>query len=167
MLAYRSVLARRDRALEAIVTIRRLHASLNLPDGNPMSAQLNRVESLVRLKLTPVEYAAYQKTKSQTPSSPGLAPALKAAEEFYRLVQMRSRVFLTEASRKVPASAAPRILVVGGFHTAAMADLLRRANWSYVVLSPIVSSVGNDEPIYENRLRKTANVIAQAITPEK
>ena len=128
-----------------------------------MSEQLNRVEALIRLKLTPAEYEAYQKTKAQSPSSPALTPALKAAEEFYRLVQLRSRVFLMEACRKVPASTAPRILVVGGFHTAAMADLMRQADWSFVVLSPVVSSEGNDEPIYEKRLRKTANVFAQAI----
>ncbi len=165
VLAYRSVLAQRDRALEAVSTIRRLHASMNLPERNPMSEQLNRVEALVRLKLTPVEYEAYLKTKAQTPSSPALAPALKAAEEFYRLVQLRSRVFLMEASRKVPASTAPRILVVGGFHTAAMADLMRQANWSFVVLSPVVSAEGNEEPIYEQRMRKTADVLAQAIRP--
>ena len=132
-----------------------------------MSEQLNRVESLIRLKLTPAEYAAYQNTKSQTPSSPALNPALEAAEEFYRIVQRRSHVFLMEASRKVPASTAPRILVVGGFHTAAMADLLRRAHWSYVVLSPVVSVVSNEELSDEKRMRKMVNVLAQAITPEK
>ncbi len=164
-IAYRSVLAQRERALEAVLSIRRLHASMNFSEGNPMTDQLNRVEALVRLRLTPAEYEMYLKTKAQTPSSPELTPAVKAAEEFYQVVQMRSRVFLAEATRKVPASDAPRIIVVGGFHTAAMADLLRQANISFVILSPVVSSVGNEEPIYEQRLRHTASLLAQAVVP--
>jgi len=166
MLAYRSVLAHRERALEAILAIRRLHAAIQLLDTSPMSTQLSRVEALIRLKLTPSEYEAYLKTKAQTPTSPDLTPALKAAEEFYRLVQLRSRVFLMQASRTVPASAGPRVLVVGGFHTAAMADILRRSKASYVVLSPVAGSDENEEPIYEERLQKTANVLAQAIPPD-
>ena len=132
-----------------------------------MSAQLSRVEALIRLRLTPPEYEAYLKTKDQSPSSPELTPALQAAEEFYHLVELRSRVFLLEASRKVPAGSGPRILVVGGFHTAAMADILRRCKAPYVVLSPVASSDGEGAPIYEKRLQKTANVFAQVVDPVK
>ncbi len=162
--AYQTVLAKRDRALEDVVSIRRLQVSMRLSEKNPLSEQLNRVEDLIRLKMTPVEYEDYLKTTADTPSAPALDVAVQAAEEFYRLVQLRSRVFLKEASRKAPASTAPRVLVVGGFHTAAMARLLREANCSFVVLSPIVTP-DEGEPIYEKRLQKTASVLAEALVP--
>jgi hypothetical protein len=162
--AYQAVLAQRDRALEEIVSIRRLQVSMRLSDQSPLSQQLSRVESLIRLKITPSEYETYLKTKANTPSAPALDPAIRSAEEFYRLVQLRSQAFLREASRKVPASTSPRVLVVGGFHTAAMANLLRQANISFVVLSPHVTS-DNGEPIYERRMQKTANVLAEALVP--
>lgn len=161
ILAYQAVLSQRERALEEVVSIRRLQVSMRLSEQSPLSQQLSRVESLIRLKITPSEYEAYLSRKANTPSSPTLNPAIRSAEEFYRLVQMRSRFFLKEASHKVPASTSPRVLVVGGFHTTAMASLLRRANISFVVLSPLVTPDGG-EPIYERRMQKTANVLADA-----
>ena len=164
ILAYESVLAARDRALENLVSIRRLQTAMRVPPNNPLAQELDRIVTLLHLKLTPAEYEAYLKGKSLAPSSPVLNPAVRAAEEFYRLVRLRSRVFLKEAMRKAPASTAPRILVVGGFHTAEMAALLRQERRSFVVLSPAVSS-GSAEPIYEKRLQETAHVITEVLLP--
>jgi hypothetical protein len=60
----------------------------------------------------------------------------------------------------VPASTSPRILVVGGFHTALMAEHLRQAGYSFVVLCPFVEE-GDHDPLYEKRMRETANVLAE------
>jgi len=162
--AYEGVVARRDRALADVVSIRRLQTSMNLPEPNPLDEQLDRVEALLRLKLTSAEYEAYLQSKDTVPSTPALDPAVHAAEEFYRLAQLRSYAFLKEMYKKVPASTAPRILVVGGFHTAAMTALLRQEGHSFVVLSPTVSS-GEDAPIYEKRMQETADVLAEALVP--
>jgi hypothetical protein len=164
LLAYKSVINQRDRALQDLVPIRRLQDSLHLPQPNALEGQLDRTEALLRLKITPPEYDAYLQGKASVPSSPGLDPAIRAAEEFYRVVQLRSEVFLTHASRQVPASTAPRVLVVGGFHTAFMASRLRREGRSFVVLTPAVSAGGDDMP-YERHLMETANVLSQALFP--
>lgn len=113
VLAYQSVVQSRDRALQALVPIRRLQETMHLSQP-AMMEQLDRTEALLRLKLTPCEYEAYLKGRASVPSTPDIDPAVHAAEKFYELAQARSQVFLNTAADKVPASAAPRILVVGG-----------------------------------------------------
>ena len=98
--------------LQELVSIRRLQDSMHLPEPNLLDEQLSRVEALLHLKLTPAEYATYLQSKAAAPSTPILDPAVRAAEEYYRLAQLRSQVFLEQACKKVPASSAPRILVV-------------------------------------------------------
>jgi hypothetical protein len=162
--AYQAVIAHRDRALQQLTTIRRLEGSMNLPDSNPMNEQLDRTEALLHLRLTPIDYAAYLKEKAAVPSTPIIDPAIHAAEEFYRLAQLRSQMFLKQVSCRVPASDAPRILVMGGFHTAYMADCLRHEGHSFIVLAPMVGPMEED-PLYEKRLKETAEILAQAIRP--
>jgi hypothetical protein len=162
--AYQRVLAGRDRALEELVSIRRLQNSLHLQEPNPLEEQLGRVEALLRLKLTSAEYADYLSSKEAMPSTPALDPAVRAAEEFYRVAQLRSEAFLREAVKKVPASTAPRIFVVGGFHTAAMAALLRQEGHSFVIFSPSVSD-SEAAPLYEKHMKETADVLAEALIP--
>jgi len=162
--AYQSVLEGRDRALEALVPIRRLQETMQLQEPNALLEQLMRTESLLHLKLTPSEYQAYLKEKASVPSTPVIDPVIHAAEEFYRVAERRSQVFLETAARKVPASSAPRILVVGGFHTAFMAASLRQEGRSFVVLTPAVKVRENDD-LYEKNLMETAHALAQAPAP--
>jgi len=164
VLAYQSVLSQRDRALEDLIPIRRLQNSMHLSEPNLLNQQLDRVEDLLRLKLTPAEYDAYLQGKAEVPSTPALDPAVHAAEEFYRLAQLRSRIFLKQAANKVPASSAPRILVVGGFHTAFMAECLRLEGHSFIVLAPSVEA-GQADPIYEKRMKETSDALTQALVP--
>ncbi len=135
---------------------------MHLPQPNELDRQLNRLEALLRLKLTSSEYEAYLQNKAAVPSTPALKPAVKAAEAYYQIAQRRSEIFLQQASRRVPASSAPRIIVVGGFHTAAMASLLRHQGRSFVVLSPTIGPADED-PLYEKGMKETARVLAQAI----
>jgi hypothetical protein len=162
--AYESVLSLRDRALAELVPIRRLQDSIHLSGPNRVDQQLNRMDALLHLKLKPSEYDAFLKDKVDVPSTPVLDPAVRVAEEFYRLVQLRSQTFLAQTMKKVPASASPRILVTGGFHTAYMAECLRRQGHSFVVLTPIVMSP-EENPVYERRLKETSNTLAQAVLP--
>ncbi len=164
VMAYHAVLSKRDRALESLVPIRRLQDSMKFAPSNPLNQQLDRVEALLRLKLTSLEYEAYLSAKAAVPSTPVLDPAIRAAEEFYRLAQLRSQIFLKKATHRVPASTAPRILVVGGFHTAFMAECLRLEGRSFVILAPSVSGDQSD-PIYEKRMKETSNALAQALIP--
>lgn len=162
--AYQAVLASRERALADLISIRRTEASMHLPEPNLLDEQLDRVEALLQLKLTPSEYDAYRQAKESVPSTRAIDPAVRAAEEFYRLANLRSQVFLRQAAKRVPANTAPRILVVGGFHTAAMARLLRQEGRPFVVLSPIVSA-GASDPVYENHMKETADVLTEALVP--
>jgi len=159
--AYQAVLEGRNRALEALVPIRRLQETMHFQEPNALLEQLARTEALLRLKLTPYEYQAYLKEKASVPSTPVIDPAVHAAEEFYRVAERRSQVFLETAARKVPASTAPRVLVVGGFHTAFMAAALRQEGHSFVVLTPAVTVRENDD-LYEKNLMETAHVLARA-----
>ena len=158
--AYQSVIKGRDRAFEALVPIRRLQETMPMPGPKALLEQLARTEALLRLKLTPTEYQAYLKERALVPSTPVIDPVIHAAEEFYQVAEQRSQVFLETAARKVPASSAPRILVVGGFHTAFMAATLRLEGRSFVVLTPAITAFENDD-LYEKNLTETAHVLAQ------
>jgi len=165
VLAYRTVVTFRDRALEALVPIRRLNETMHFPQPNDLMEQLDRTEALLRLKLTPSEYNAYLRGLALVPSTSAIDPAVRAAEAFYRLAQERSRAFLDTAAKKVPASTAPRILVVGGFHTALMAANLRRAGRTFVILTPAVVTARLHDSSYEENRTETANATEEALSP--
>src|SRR5262249_6635773 len=57
VLAYQAVLDRRERALGELASIRRLQYSVSAP--KKLTEQLNRVEDLIRLKMTSAEYDDY------------------------------------------------------------------------------------------------------------
>ncbi|HVO32665.1 MAG TPA: hypothetical protein VMU17_02040, partial [Elusimicrobiota bacterium] len=161
--AYERVLANRDQALRALGDVRRLQDSIRIPEPNLLASQLERTENLLRLKLTPNDYAEYLKGKVAVPSSPALDPTIDAAEDFYRLVNARSTIFLAEALNKVPAATGPRVIVVGGFHTALMAEKLKALGRSYVVLTPAITQSGVEE-LYEKRMMESVCAL-QVVKP--
>jgi hypothetical protein len=161
--AFRQIQQQRETGLQELTILRNLQNSVRLGGPNVFTAQLDRTEALIRLKLTPADYAAYLKARDAVPSSPGLDPARKAAESFYELVDSRSDIFLNQAERKVPASTGPRLLVVGGFHTVRMAETLRRQGRTFVVLTPHITAGGN-EPLYERRLMESISAL-QIVRP--
>jgi len=156
--AYQEVTSLREEALQEIVAIRRLQSEMNLPQSNILTQQLDRTETLIRLKLTPVDYEAYLQAREVIPSSPRLDPAVHAAEKFYDLVQRRSFVFIRQAQKEAPASPGPRVLVVGGFHTPVMARYLRESGRSFVVLTPHVTKVGYG-PLYEEHMMESVSAL--------
>jgi hypothetical protein len=157
--AYREVQKYRPQALQELSSVRRLQASMQLPDSHILAQQLDRTEALLRLKLRPSEYDAFVMAKEAVPSAPQLDRAIRAALNFYRLAHERSLTFIAEAIRKAPAAPGPRLLVAGGFHTSVMAARLRQSGRSYIVLTPRITQAG-DEPLYEKRLMETASELA-------
>lgn len=156
--AFKNVVTQRDAALYELNRIRHLQESLPIPPSTRMTQQLDRTEALIRLKLSPAEFSEYQEQRSATPSSPVLDPVLRSAERFYQLADVRSRVFIDEISRKYPASVGPKIVVVGGYHTAMMTAQLRRMSKSFVVLTPRLTQRGND-PLYERRMIESLSAL--------
>ena len=159
--AYQDVQRRQKNALQKLELIRGLQNDVGIGRHTRLARQLDRTEDLVRLKVTPMEYAAFLHARNATPSVPEVDAAIGAAERFYRLVDLRSRTFLQQAAKKVPASAGPRIIVVGGFHTDAMAEQLRRENKTFVVLTPRVTRSGYEE-LYEKHLAQSILEVASS-----
>jgi len=108
----------------------------------PSADSLKRVKRLIQLRLKPAEYAEYLKSPFRASTRSQLADAVTAAEHFYEIANERSHIFLKNA--KALHKEGPQVMVVGGFHTAAMTDELHRQGISYVVLSPHVSQGGFD-----------------------
>jgi hypothetical protein len=162
--AYQTVMALRDRALNELVTMRRWQENMDLPTPNVLSEQLNRIDALLRLKLTPAEHDAYLKTKEALPAWVNMDKAIQAAEEFYRLVHLRSEYYLRQVEKIAPAGSGTRIVVVGGFHTPYMAEGLKKEGRTFVVLAPAVSQ-SLTEPLYEKRMQQTATTLMEPPIP--
>jgi hypothetical protein len=155
---FRDLQRQREGAIREVESLRRLNAALNLPEPNILGSELDRAKSLLELRLTPADYALYLSGRSTLPDSPQLQPMLHEAEKFYELVNERSVAFLKESSRKLPAGNGPRVLIVGGFHTAFMTEQLRQQGSSYIVLSPSITQAGNRKA-YEKQLLNSMDTL--------
>lgn len=162
VLAYRSVLQRRPQALNDLDALR-INTQLLGESEEESGHGLDLIEKLLRLKLTPKEWEVFVMYKDAAPSLPALDSAIEAASQYYQLARLRSRAFMKRAAAQAPASNAPRILVVGGFHTADMAALLRRQHRSFIVLSPIVAS-SSGQRVYQQRMRDTVQTYTDALS---
>jgi hypothetical protein len=152
----------RDAALRELETFRFVQKTLDLNSAAFPPDQLDRLELLLRLQLKPAEYAAYLASDRDVASSRVLSDAIQTAETFYRLADERSRIFLERAEATL--TEGPKVLVVGGFHTAAMAAALRARGQSYAVLSPRVTESGYDE-LYAQRLRESVSALKITSSP--
>jgi len=157
---YRENLAAYDRtrrlqsaALEELHTIRLLGRTL---DVAPDTHRWSQIEKMVRLELKPDDYAQMISGPLAPLASPALAEALESAAMFYRLADQRSAIFLENA--RIVAGEGPRILVVGGFHTPAMAEALRKQKESFVVLTPRITRSG-DESRYARRMQESISAL--------
>ncbi len=155
--AYQSARDQESQALQEIRTARLVQETLDLGAERRLSPdQLNRLELLARLKLKPAEFASYLKERAETVEPPGLSKSLEAAERFYQLAEQRSSIFVNQAlGNSISGSKA---FVVGGFHTGDMAQALRAAGKTFVVLSPHVTRSGY-EHLYAERMNETINAL--------
>jgi hypothetical protein len=77
--AYREVLSLRDNALGELLSIRRLQNEIHIPQPNILAQQLDRTEALIKLKMTPSDFAAYKGPKAQCGLS-GTSPKASACQ---------------------------------------------------------------------------------------
>ena len=154
--AYQAAQEAQRRALAEIKTIRMIQQTLDLSQRRFSDEQLEHLELLARLKLKPAEYDRYLEDRELTPCPSSLAQALVSAEYFYELAERRSDIFVQKADQD--RSPNPKIMIVGGFHTAAMATHLRASGKSFVVLAPRVTQSGFDE-LYARGMQETISAL--------
>ncbi len=151
--AYQNTKRLEKAALDELETIQRIRQAL----GSRDSSRWDRLRSLVRLEWLPKDAIAFwQQGGSGVIQSPALAQATQVAETFYRLADLRSEVFLDKSNEKHVSG--PRVLVVGGFHTTAMAERLRQEGKSFVVLTPRITRVDGEER-YAERMQESLSAL--------
>jgi hypothetical protein len=86
------------------------------------------------------------------PYRPYLEEARQALQRFYNLVDERDFAFVENAKRSMAQENQEiAFLIAGGYHTAHLTELLREQDFSYVVLTPVVTYETNRDQ-YENIL---------------
>jgi len=150
--AYEAVVKTRDSAMQELETGRLLERIFDTDTAQP-TAQVKR---LIELRMKPQEYAAYARNPCRPSANTNLAVAIRSAEHYYELANRRSKIFLASARRLHREGA--QVLVIGGFHTQAMAQALREAGVSFVVLSPRITRGGYDE-LYEHGMHETVSAL--------
>lgn len=146
----------REGALRELKTLRLVKASFDFASRSLSSEQLDRLELLVRLKMKPVEYEALKNDALSLREGSALAEAVDSAKAFYDFADRRSLAFVERA--KQSDASGPKVLVVGGFHTALMADALRREGRSFAVLTPKVTRSGFDQ-VYAQRMDEAISAL--------
>lgn len=150
--AYERVQGHQQDALRELKTTRLLSHWFDLSQ----TARWERVERLIRLRLKPSEYAEYRRDPFRGTPGSQLAEAVAHAERFYEIADTRSQIFVHRATASQ--NAGPRVLVVGGFHTGAMVELLKKDHRSYVVLTPKVTQAGYDD-LYARGMVETISAL--------
>lgn len=150
--AYEAVEKDRAEALQELDTTQLFENVLDA-DAPPSWPQIRR---LIQLRLKPAEYAEYAKHPYRPASASALARAVESAELFYEIANQRSDIFLAKA--KEHHQSGPQVLVIGGFHTAGMAEKLRQEGIPYVVLAPRITQ-GGFEDLYSQGMQQTINAL--------
>ena len=150
--AYEAVEKDREAALREIDTAQLFENALDA-DAAPSWPLIRR---LVQLRLKPAEYAQYASRPYRPATDSALARAVESAELFYGLANQRSDIFLAKA--RAHHQSGPQVLVIGGFHTAGMAEALRKEGISYAVLAPRVTQ-GGFEDLYSQGMHQTISAL--------
>lgn len=153
---YEEVDRLRAGAMRELSMTRLLQEGLDVSRETPAEDRFDIAEKLLQLRLKPSEYAAYLEHPVSARPDSTLTQALHTAELFYVLADERSRVY-TEVLT-ADAESEPRAAVIGGFHTARMAEELRKQGHSFVVLSPHITMGGFDE-LYAKGMQQTISAL--------
>jgi hypothetical protein len=120
----------------------------------PLKKQLNLLVKMLLLRLQPKEYAEYRKNRSLNPhGSASYLRTLQAAETYYEAAEQRSAAMVKNLVEKMGRTPGYTALVSGGFHTQEMAEKLKDRKMPYVVITPRVTVLDQDEA-YRARLRE-------------
>ncbi len=124
------------------------------PGTGPLKKQLDLVVKLLMLRLQPKEYVDYLKGRSLNPQGPAIFQStVRAAEEYYVAAEERSHAMAQNLLTKMGRTPGYTALVTGGFHTQEIAEQLKKKGLSYVVITPRVEVLDQDEA-YRARLRE-------------
>jgi len=116
-----------------------------------------QLQSLLSLRMTPSSYALFEQQKNAVENVSWLHNAgIEAAERFYELALARNNVFIDRLVNSLITG--PKIVVLGGFHTADLLEKLRQHQKSYVVLSPTVTYAA-DPDLYAKRLDESISTL--------
>ncbi len=142
-----------------------------------ISRALSIIKNLLMIKVVPEEYRYFQENKrdfdpgfwskflEEKAEEAGITINLPAdysvisdnlpkIEKFYGLAAERNRVFLGKTEKHLAReNMNTAILVAGGFHTPALTRLLKDNGYSYVVVSPKVTTETNDA-MYRTALKR-------------
>jgi hypothetical protein len=120
----------------------------------PLKKHLDLLVKMLNLRLQPKDYQEYAKGRSMDPrGSASYETTLKAAETYYEAAQERSQAMVRNLLAKMGNTPGYTVLVSGGFHTQEMAQMLKDRKMTYVVITPRVTVLDQDEA-YKSRLRE-------------
>lgn len=120
----------------------------------PMKKQLDLVVRLLLLRLQPKEYLDYVKGRALNPrGSKNYEETVKAAETYYLAAEQRSTAMVKNLLARMGHTPGYTALISGGFHTQEMAEQLKAKNIPYVVITPHVKVLDQDDA-YRARLRE-------------
>jgi len=139
------------RALDELKSTR---AMLSAGAADPLRNHLNLEVKMMLLRLQPKEYQEYRKNRAMNPrGSKQYEDVLKAAETYYEAAEQRSTAMVKNLLEKMGKTPGYTVLVSGGFHTQEMAEQLKQRKIPYVVITPRVTVLDQDEA-YRARLRE-------------
>jgi len=139
------------RALEELKATRQMLA----PGAEgPLKKHLDLLIKMLLLRLQPKDYQEYLKYRSLNPhGSQAYETTVKAAETYYEAAQERSNAMVQNLINRMGKTPGYTVLVSGGFHTQEMAQALKARKMTYVVITPRVTVLDQDEA-YKARLRE-------------
>lgn len=120
----------------------------------PLKKQLDLIVKLLLLRLQPKEYADYVKGRALNPKgSKNYQDTVQAAETYYEAAEARSTAMVKNLLARMGSTPGYTALISGGFHTQEMADQLRAKKIPFVVVTPAVKVLDQDDA-YRARLRE-------------
>ncbi len=139
---------------QALEELKSTRAMLSAGAADPLRKHLNLLVKMLLLRLQPKEYEEYHKTRSMNPKgSASYQATLKSAETYYEAAELRSTAMVKNLLDKMGNTPGYTVLVSGGFHTLEMAEQLKQRKMSYVVVTPRVTVLDQDDA-YRSRLRE-------------
>ena len=139
---------------------------LLMPGAAPqLRSHLELVEKLLSLKLIDSDWIEYKEHRDLTPrGSPTFTQAIAAAERFYTAAEARNGAMSENLLNRLQSR--PAILVTGGFHTASIAHVLKTSGVSFVVVSPHVDRLDQEDLYVRSLTEPPHETVAARVASE-
>jgi hypothetical protein len=140
---------------EALEYVKSLRGMLTTGgDTGALQKHLELLTKLLLLRLQPGEYKEYVKGRALNPKGPAIYQnTVAAAETYYQAAEARSHAMAQNVIAKMGRTPGVTALVTGGFHSQEIADEFKKMGLSYVIITPRVDVLDQDEA-YRARLRE-------------